>query len=1126
MKPINPFKITSRNRSAVMILFMATAIPRIVSAADPSVDAFIDAIQLDEKEIRVNGLWNRTVMRDLVAMDKKGQRDQVLERYEAYFFEQLRNPGPNGMLVDPPTGLPGQRDAVVKVADQLMEGVIQYKGGDVRLGEPGKVNWNFPYEPGEPVPPDETPLAGLFTGLQFNPLMHAYLHTGDRKYLDRWVAYMDDWARNSTYPGSVHPCFLPSGVNPKTVQSLNTFIDQLAILANGTSEPGPALVPPETFARVMWKYIHDFVLPGVVYLRSNTHNWTPFPALMKAGMNLDELTVGELFFREGRRRNIEDNAVTQNLRDGTENQQCPWYNDNYIKGMVQLFDLLKKRDAITRWWELGWVRDFSSDHVLLNEIREHLADHVSYLIHLRTTQNEWPIPFRGGDKRRATIPSYFDSPEAYQRPDVMAVLSAVLGGNLNAPSFDSEWFPYGGYNIVRDGWSPNNIAGYMFASPYPGAYGAYRSRANNNTFGLRAYGQDLLVDDTTGHYMYPGSPVLVDGREQFFHAKYGIYKVPEPGSHKTYMVSAWTDPASWRWHASDYFNLMEGVYDGPYGDKPLSTGVVGSYGAEEAGQETLALKDVNVDVKHQRLALYDRGADLWILTDRMWSAGEHAYEQVWMIPTLPGGDVAFDAGDITIDEKAKVIRTDAGTAASRKKKAMPKANMTMRQFSHEPLTYTRKNVPKQPIKDGRVLVYGWERIGAQWKGTGSQEVITAIYPRKLDAAPEDDLNRTGEIRGEHNALGFEADLPGGQQIKFLSSPVGRDEMKIGTVHVVAGSLLVNGKRGVVLDCEDMSIDGRRIDLSQPDFEFELVDGGSPRMTPIYRPIAPVEIGPEETVFIDIIDVTLSTPTPGVEIRYTLDGTDPTPHSALYTAPVRIDHTAVIKARAYRPETRTNPPQMSGTHATVASRAVFTRTRYTEPVNAKNTSPGLNCRYWEDDWKTIWLSHDRLESAATGSVSTLWDFSLIPASNPPTGEGVIPRKNFYGVEYSGYMKVPEDGVYTFHAPREFVMPDIDAGYEMQLFVGQRIVPWGGRTGSIGLNAWYPSTRLHSFGNWSIALRAGLHPVRVVFIDYRTAAAQHFNKPGLRDYIWSGDRPDLKVSGPGLAAQPIPAAWWVR
>jgi hypothetical protein len=104
-----------------------------------------------------------------------------------------------------------------------------------------------------------------------------------------------------------------------------------------------------------------------------------------------------------------------------------------------------------------------------------------------------------------------------------------------------------------------------------------------------------------------------------------------------------------------------------------------------------------------------------------------------------------------------------------------------------------------------------------------------------------------------------------------------------------------------------------------------------------------------------------------------------------------------------------------------------------------------------------------------------------------------------------------------------MPDTEAGYDLQVYLGEQRVPWGYRTELAGLNQWYPSTRIHGFGTWSINLQKGLHPLRITYLDYRTDAAAKMNQPGLRDYIWTGSTPDLKLSGPGLAPAPIPSAW---
>ena len=61
------------------------------------------------------------------------------------------------------------------------------------------------------------------------------------------------------------------------------------------------------------------------------------------------------------------------------------------------------------------------------------------------------------------------------------------------------------------------------------------------------------------------------------------------------------------------------------------------------------------------------------------------------------------------------------------------------------------------------------------------------------------------------------------------------------------------------------------------------------------------IFPEDAYFTDVIKITLTSLMPGVEIRYTLDGSDPIESSKLYTNPVNIRETSILNARAFKNE---------------------------------------------------------------------------------------------------------------------------------------------------------------------------------------------------------------------------------
>ena len=57
--------------------------------------------------------------------------------------------------------------------------------------------------------------------------------------------------------------------------------------------------------------------------------------------------------------------------------------------------------------------------------------------------------------------------------------------------------------------------------------------------------------------------------------------------------------------------------------------------------------------------------------------------------------------------------------------------------------------------------------------------------------------------------------------------------------------------------------------------------------------------PDERAFRDSIQIVMSTSTPGAEIRYTDDGTEPQMTSRLYTGPVVLKETSMLRARAYK-----------------------------------------------------------------------------------------------------------------------------------------------------------------------------------------------------------------------------------
>jgi hypothetical protein len=270
-------------------------------------------------------------------------------------------------------------------------------------------------------------------------------------------------------------------------------------------------------------------------------------------------------------------------------------------------------------------------------------------------------------------------------------------------------------------------------------------------------------------------------------------------------------------------------------------------------------------------------------------------------------------------------------------------------------------------------------------------------------------------------------------------------------------------------------------------------------TPIYRPLALVEFLPKADVFTDKVDVAMSCATPGADIRYTLDGSDPMGNSPLYTGPVTLTSTRQVKARSFRRGVTNVPPTASGTEASAVMGAIYTKQVPLEPQKGAPTSQGISYAYYEGDFSLSAPTIDIFKPAKTGTVKELFDLTARQTNSN------------YALVYYGFIDIPRDGIYSFHAPMELVYPIMDAGYDLRMFLGGE--------------EWYPATRWHNYGVWSVPLKKGLYPLKVVYVDQRPGIKKQWHYPepqNINEWVWDGEKPVIEISGPGLEKQPISAA----
>lgn len=191
-----------------------------------------------------------------------------------------------------------------------------------------------------------------------------------------------------------------------------------------------------------------------------------------------------------------------------------------------------------------------------------------------------------------------------------------------------------------------------------------------------------------------------------------------------------------------------------------------------------------------------------------------------------------------------------------------------------------------------------------------------------------------------------------------------------------------------------------------------------------------------SLFKESTPVNIISRTEGAEVRYTLDGSDPCETSPLYTGPFVLDRSATVKARAFK-----DGMQPSDIATVKAVKAVYSRPSYPEIMQ-----PG--CRY---------TYHRGIFSETADVLASPVDTRGVLAE-PSIEEA--PDEDHFGYIFTGYIDVPEKGIYAFSLTSDDgAVLDID---------GIRVVNNDGSHSAIT-----------TFGR--IPLEAGLHSYRLIYLE---------------------------------------------
>ncbi len=213
----------------------------------------------------------------------------------------------------------------------------------------------------------------------------------------------------------------------------------------------------------------------------------------------------------------------------------------------------------------------------------------------------------------------------------------------------------------------------------------------------------------------------------------------------------------------------------------------------------------------------------------------------------------------------------------------------------------------------------------------------------------------------------------------------------------------------------------------------------------FRLPPPESIGGRKINFIPFM-IEIGLPYPGADVRYTLDGSEPSRESPGYTQPIKIDQSLILKARTFLAGGR-------------GSRTI--RTFISLVDEAKN---GLEYAYYEGTWFRL----PDLRGLPPARVGRVYDLLL---------EAVEPRERDFAVLFNGMIDIPAAGDYVFT-----LISDDGAA----ICIGEKEVVRN--EGLFGLKE----------TSGKISLEAGRHPISI----------SYFQKGGFRQLeVWC-EGPDLE------------------
>lgn len=303
------------------------------------------------------------------------------------------------------------------------------------------------------------------------------------------------------------------------------------------------------------------------------------------------------------------------------------------------------------------------------------------------------------------------------------------------------------------------------------------------------------------------------------------------------------------------------------------------------------------------------------------------------------------------------------------------------------------------------MAYLYSYVGKPWK---TQEWTRHLLDAMYQPTPEGIVGNEdcGQMSAWYilSSLGFYSVCPGSNQFVLTSPLFSKATMQLGNGKTLVISANDPAKNKYI---SQVTLNGKTLDTCFITYD-QLMEGGTLSFTLVAVPdqtwgtapaSAPYSFTQQPTVSIPSIatdlymfetEVTaeLESATEEAVIHYTLDGTEPTVESPVYSAPLVLKETTDIKARAYK-----DGFAPSRIYSITATKAVLRPSLPLQP-----TQPGVAYTYYEGLYQVV----------ADVAKSPLKDSGVMPEPSI-AGAG---QPDHFGYIFRGYLYAPADGVYEF------------------------------------------------------------------------------------------------------------------